>query len=574
MPLIFALEPIYIALIAIGALALLGVFILLYFTFFRLLAFRKMAKELVATFEKHHAILEGEIQQFYARLERISQLNLIYAAQAGEWKRRLSHFREGLDAKAYSCSNLLREEIERGSRKELKRDLPAAKETITTHAAQVDELYNELRNLLQGEEVGRESLLKTRAALRDVKKSFYNQKDNCEMLIEPFEKVFRALEDLLGEAETKIDSANYEDASSTLQKEVLPVIKEMEKAIPDLPKLCLEVNRILPERFISLRASFENLNAMGYPLQHLVSRHDLEVLEKEIALIREKLLNLSFAGVEKECEEIEKRMSQLQANFQNEQDAKSTFDATIEGAYNLESELSSDFINLCHALPRVREIYLLDEEDQAKIDAIQNIVNQSGASKRLLDTCIHNAVKQPYSVLLSNEKNLQDQVKSGREAIQDFRNYLASLKEDAEADIALLPKEAKSLQEVEIALREMHNDKLSNKYADDIEHLHSLLDELSTTLSTTPIDVKKANSLKAKLAEKGDKLYQEVSKAYQNEKEASMRLLKANAFRNDSPEIENILLQSEALYEAGEFAEASSLAEEVEEHSAAKEGRN
>ncbi len=573
-PLIFeGLSPIQIILIVGGVILLIILLIVLYFTAFRRYLSRKNAKDLISTFEKHHAMLEGEIQQFYARLERISQLNLIYATKANDWKRKLIDFRQGIDAQAYSQANLLQEEIERGTRKELARDLPNAKKIITEHATQVDQLYDELKKILQGEEQGREALINARASLREAKQAFYSQKDSLDMLIEPFEKVFHRLEDLLEEVENTIDSANYQEANNMLQKQINPVIKEITKTIPSLSELCLEVNHLLPERFISLRASFENLAATGYPLQHLASNHDLQVLDDRIEHCREELKKLSIRGVEEECRLIEEKMKNLQASLQKEVEARHIFETTIDDAYLQETELSSDFINLCHALPKVRGIYLLDEEDQAKNDLIQNVVNQCGASRRVLDTYIHNTIKQPYTLLLSKEEQLQNQVKEGKEEISSFRAYLSSLKVDAEKNQHLLPQVAKKVAEIEVMLKEINNSSLINQKEKDILHLHELLDSLNETLSSLPIDIKKANALGQELNEKASALYEEVLSLKENEEKAATAILEANSYRNDRTENENRCLQAEALYQNGEYANAYALALEVIKQSALQEGR-
>jgi septation ring formation regulator EzrA len=137
--------------------------------------------------------------------------------------------------------------------------------------------------------------------------------------------------------------------------------------------------------------------------------------------------------VSDELEGMQRRIDSYLDSFEKEKEARTVFESEQKGIYDVEKSLENQFINLCHALPKVRSIFLLGADDQTKLDGIQNTINKAGASKRSLDTYVHSATKQPYSILVEKMHTLRDQDAEAGKAIADFQSYLVSLKNDSEA---------------------------------------------------------------------------------------------------------------------------------------------
>ena len=166
-----------------------------------------------------------------------------------------------------------------------------------------------------------------------------------------------------------------------------------------------------------------------------------------------------------------------------------------------------------HALPKIRTIYLLGADEQGEVDTIQNTINKAGASKRSLDTYVHSATKQPYSILVDKMHTLRDQAADASKSIGQFQAYLQSLKNDSEAANAALKVYSARLRQTEKAVREINLDAVTNIYVPRIQELYGTIDTLNGDLSALPIDVKKVDADLGTLKNKGDVLIDEVSKA-------------------------------------------------------------
>ena len=570
---VLALQTGDIILIAILALLAVIALVLLYFLWFRNYRLRKQAQELCATYEKHHAILEGQVAQYFSRLQRIAQLNLHYQEEASEWERKLRSFRENVDERAAQAAALLSEEWERHDARALRQDLPESRRLIAEHASGVNELYQALQKKLEREEECRALLVDARAALRDVKQSFYRQKEAMALLVPPFESVFRRLEDLLSECEEKVEGADYESAGETLRKEVHPVVDAIRKALPTLPSLSLEITRLLPEKLGNLEDLFRHMKAEDYALDGVAGERDIKELHERLDALRERLVALGFQGLQEDAEHLEGLVKEFQARLEGEIEARRKFEGGVESAHRREQLIAKEFISLSHSLQGVRSIYLLGQEEEDKINNIQNLVSQAAASRRVLDTCVHSVPRQPYGSLLERMEQLVAQEEEAEKALHDFHDYLASLKEDSERAARLLHEASVLLEESEWRVEALPLVPLREPLLKEDEEIHALLDELSALLRNPPIDVRKASALREEAERRARALHQKARELFDGERKCGARLLLANAWRSDSPEIENLLLQAEALYRKGEFPAAIALIEESQGKALFREGR-
>ena len=570
---VLALQTGDIILIAILALLVVVALMLLYFLWFRNYRLRKQAQELSATFEKHHAILEGQVAQYFSRLQRIAQLNLHYQEEASEWERRLRDFREVTDERAAQAAALLAEEAERHDARALRRDLPESRRLISEHASGVNELYQALQKKLEPEEECRALLVDARAGLREIKQNFYRQKEAMAILVSPFETVFHRLEDILSECEEKVEGADYDIVRETLRKEVHPVIDVIRKALPSLSSLSLEITRILPEKLGNLEDLFRRMKAEDYALDGVAGERDIKELHERLDALRERLVSLGFQGLGEDAERLETLVKEFQSRLEGEIEARRKFEGGVESAHRREQAIAKEFISLSHSLQGVRAIYLLGQEEEDKINNIQNLVSQAAASRRVLDTCVHSVPRQPYGSLFERMEQLVEQEEEAEKALHEFHGYLASLKEESEKAARLLHEASVLLEESEWRVEALPLIALREPLEKEDEEIHALLDELSTVLRNPPIDVRKASALREEGERRAKALHQKARELFDGERKCGAKLLLANAWRSDSPEIENLLLQAEALYRKGEFVSALALIEESQGKALFREGR-
>jgi septation ring formation regulator EzrA len=553
-------NPTYIILMAVGAALLIGLFFLFYFTIFAHIRLKKQAGLVCGIFEKKHGLLFGQDSQYIKRLETISSMNLVYVQQFMDWSKRFKDIRDVSDASAQAAVNSLKDLLSERRFKELKALLPSARKTVEEFGVQVDDLDTNLRNKFLEEDESRNLSLHEKENFRKVKADYYAKQNDLRLIISTFDVLFHKIDGLFTEAEADIDNARYADAKVILNSQIDPVVSQIGKVLQDLPNICLEITSVIPDKLSSLSNKYDEMTQAGFPLNHILVKADFTSMNDELASLTGKVQALTLSGVAEELTSMQQRIDECSAAFDKEKEAREVFEKECDSIYSQENDLENNFINLCHALPKVRQIYLMGADDQAKIDGIQNTINKAGASKRSLDTYVHSATKQPYSILVEKMHTLRDQATEAGTAIDEFQKYLQSFKVDSEAASQALGDYFVKIKEAEKAVRDIGVDAVTKKYQPILDSLFSTLDSLYGDLRNLPIDVKKVNADLSSIKTIGDEVLANIAKDKENEAAAEGEIVFANRHRNGSAQVNSALLQSESLFFAGNFADSFKLA--------------
>jgi septation ring formation regulator EzrA len=556
-----------IAVSIVGALLLIGIFVLLYFTVFKHARQKKQCRDLSGRFEKSHAILFGQDSQFIKRLETISSMNLTYVDDYMEWSKRFKDIRDVSDASAQASINGIQDYLSERKYKELQVAYPSFKKTIDDYEGQVMNLDSSLKRKFMDEEECRQLSYDEREKLRKVKQDFFVKQNDLSLVAPSFEKVFRKMDNLFDKVEQNIENAQYSVAKSILRNEIAPVNEEIARSLSNLPNICISIQSVIPDKLSSLNNRYQEMINDGYPLHHILGKSNLAELDKTLATLAQRVESFDFKGVDKALDAMIHDIDAYMKAFDYEKSSRATFEAECDGIYRDETALESKNINLCHGLPEIKKIYILGPEEQAKVDAIPNIVNKAGASKRSLDTYIHSATKQPYSILVEKMHTLRDQSKEAASAIADFQNYLISLKKDSESAALSLPIYYQKTKDAETELRHINLDPVFSLYDASITDLYSKLDALYLALSSTPIDVAMVNKDLSGIKESGDALFAAISKTKQEMDQAEKEMVTVNRKRGSSAEVNSLLTQAEGLFFQGQFQSAFETALTASRHS-------
>jgi septation ring formation regulator EzrA len=550
----------YIIMIAIGGVILVIAFIILYKTVFAHTRLKRQARDLCGKFEREHAILFGQDSQYIKRLETISSMNLVYVQQFLDWNKRFKDVRDVSDASAQAAVNSLKDLVGERKYKELKQLLPTARKTIDEYETQVDALSENLKSKFRDEDDCRTLALEKKEQYRKIKQEYYSHQSDLTLVVATFDLLFHKLDGNLEEADQDIENARYVDAKVILSDKVGPVVIQIGKVLQFLPNICLLISSVIPDKLASLSSHYDEMIQGGYPLHHILLRGDMDAMAEELKRLSEKVQNLDLTGVQQELDDMQKRIDAYLSGFDKEKEARVIFEKEKDGIYSEETALENNFINLCHALPKIRTIYLIGADEQTQVDGIQNTINKAGASKRSLDTYVHSATKQPYSILVDKMHTLRDQAAEASKSLSSFQAYLQSLKNDSEAANSALKVYSARLRQTEKAVREINLQAVTNVYVPRIQELYKAIDTLSNDLSLLPIDVKKVDADLALIKDKGDALIEEVAKAVKDMNEAETAMVMANRYRSVSGEIDAALIQAESLFYAGNFRQSYDLA--------------
>ncbi|MBP5091673.1 MAG: hypothetical protein J6328_03850, partial [Bacilli bacterium] len=317
--------------------------------------------------------------------------------------------------------------------------------------------------------------------------------------------------------------------------------------------ICATIQTVIPNKLSSLKNRFEEMIRAGYPLHHLISNSDINAIEEQLKDIIKRLQGFDLRGVSNELDGIVAQINDYVVGFDKEEEARTTFERECDSIYAEEAQIEKKYIKLCNSLPAVKRIFVISDEEQAKIDSIKIQINKSGATKRSLDTFIHSGSHQPYSLLVDKMHQLRDESNQAQSAIDDFERYLMSLKKDSEESLITIKKYYERLREAESNVREINLEAVDNRYSGAIENLYALLDSAYKVISHTPIDVLKLDSLVAEIKGSGDEVTTNIMNDKQKMALAEAAIVFANRDRNHLGEVNTLLQQTEGLYFSGDF---------------------
>ena len=542
--------------IVIGSIcgaALIG--ILVYFLLFSGLRYKKQVRELSRRFEYLHALLFGQDSQYVKRIEIISLTNLLYVNTHMTFNKRFKDIRDKGDASAQTTINDLKDLLSDRDYKALKAALPKAKEVIDSYDDEVNSLNSDLLVVIKPEEECRQKSLMLKEELRKIKQDYYVKQADLTLVAPSFETVFNKLDDRFKDFESYVESAQYEDANNRLP-EISKVLKELANAIKEMPNICVTIQSVIPEKLASLENKYEELLSSGYPLHHLRVKGNIEDMRRELNILTNSVQKFELDGVNERLDGMLAQIDDYFNSFEKEKDARVSFESDCDKVYSYANSIDKKYIRLCNSLPEVKKIYVISEEENAKIGAIKVLVNKAGATKRSLDTFIHSVTKQPYTILVEKMNLLNDESNSTSQAIDDFDRYLLSLKNDSEVAFNSVSTFDTKMKDAEYYLRLMDIPALNKKYQPDIDRCYDLLNQIYTKLNGLPIDVALVNQLENELNQVGESVFNSTKEDYQQMLMANGSILFANRDRRHLGEMDATLKQAEGFYFSGEFKKA------------------
>lgn len=538
--------------VSVGLAVLIGVGILLYFTLFAHMILKKKVREVERKFEYLHALLMGQDSQYIKRIEIISQTNLVYCDIHLAYSKRFKDIRDNGDSFMQTEVNRIRDLVDERNYKSLRIELPHVKEELSDFENRVNSLNDDLKTVIKPEEECHQISLQLKERLRQVKQDYYVKQTELFLVAESFEKVFSRLDDVFRNFDDLVDSGHYEEAKEAL-KTTPAIIDELSRDLTLLPDLCISIQSVLPDKINSLKNRYETMVDEGYPLYMIMPKERTKEMSEELETITRKVQNFQLQSIQDELDGISAEIEEYFDAFEREKVARVKFEEECEGIYQENSLIEQKNIRLMNAIPDIKKAYAIPQEEQAKVDGIKALISKASATKRNLDTYIHSSDNQPYTVLVEKMYLLRDEALDAERAIQDFNDYLQSLKTDSENAIHQVAVYYEMMQSSEIILRKIDIPSVSEEYTPRIQEVYETIDNIYNLLFTRPIDVVTIDNLVEGLIREGDEIATSVKKLYDSMIMADAAILMANRERKDFSQMNVILQQTEKLYFAGQF---------------------
>ena len=551
--------------IALGAIAVLsGLFVIVYFFILRERIFKKQIREIDRRVQFLHALLIGQDAQYVKRLEIISRTNLLYVDIHTKFLKRFKDLKNKNDIDAESAIDSLRDYIESKNYKAYKENLPRVTQIIDEYDELVNSLNSDLLKVVKPEEDCRQSALTYKEQLRRIKQDYYSKESELVLMSQSFDEVFAFIDKKFEDFETLVESAQYDEANSILPN-IDEILHELTIHMSDLPALCTMVSSVIPDKIASVEMAYKELIEQKYPLYHLCVTQSIADFNKELEDITHQIRIFKVAGLADRLEDISNKLDAFFTSFDEEKAARELFENNNESVYSTVNLIERNFIKLRNTIPEVGKFFIINEDHKTKINNIQNNINKVGALKRSLDTFIHSATKQPYSILLNKMDELSAASNAIISDIEEYNSYISSLKADAEKAYSVVFEAYDKVKTAEQQVMKMNVKKVSEKYQPKFDELYRLLNEIYNCLITNPIDIDKVNSLLHEYYEIANVILDdgEVSTDFNLMVLAENSILFANRHRYHLADVDSQLSLAETYFQNGDFQNASMTASNV-----------
>ena len=545
--------------IIFGSIAgLAAAFVLAYFLILRDRFAKRQIRELDRRVQFLHALLIGQDAQYVKRLEIISRTNLLYVDTHARFLKRFKEIRAKNDGDAEQAVSSLRDFIEVKDYAAFKEALPRINAIVDEYENLVNSLNDDLVKVVKPEEDCRQSALTYKEQLRRIKQDYYSKESELVIMADSFNEIFKFIDEKFQEFEGLVESAQYDEANTILPT-LDNVLHELTSHMGDLPGLCTMLTVVIPEKIDSVSQAYKNLVEEKYPLYHLCVNQTIEEIQATIENFIKKIRTFEFDGVAEKLEEMSTKLDNFFTSFDEEKMSREQFEGNNENVYSTVNLIERNFIKLRNTIPEVEKYFIINEEHKTKINEIQSNINKVGALKRSLDTYIHSATKQPYSLLVNKMNELSTASNSIISDIDEYNRYIASLKSDAESAYNVVYTFYDKVKKAEAQVREINVAKCSEKYAPKFEQLYSLLNQINELLVNSPIDVDQINKLLRDLFEISNDLLDdgEVAQDYSMMILAESSIMYANRHRHHLADIDQLIDQAETYFQNGDFENAS-----------------
>lgn len=554
---LFGLDSILtiVILASAGAVLLIVLFLLLNIFVFSRRRNKKKVGDLINKYEYLHSAFIGRDSTNLSRIEFISRYNLIYVDTYQNCFKSYHEILDNDDSEMSHTISKLKTALEDRRYKDLKVNLPLAREQLASYEKKVNQFGDDIIAILKPEEEAKGKIAEIKNEVRSIKADVEAKQSEFVLCIESFQTVFTNIDKQFSKFDDLVSHADYEGAANLLPG-LQQVITFLKQAITALPDLCAQLQTILPDKISALKDRYESMTHSGYPLYRILGDEDISDLEKEMNGLIEKTKAFQLPGIQEEIDVMLSRIEDYNIAFEKEVEAKSLYEKNSQEAYDLETKAERKLIRLNNDLPEIRKFYMLGDEDQAALDAISQQINQAGAIRRKLDSLTSSLSHQPYSSFVEKMEQLKEESQKSLELIDDFSNHLLALKKECASWLENLKIVYQKAKDAERKLREISIKEISEKYKPSFESLYHRIDDSYRCLQNAPINVVSVKKNVDEILNQEALFLEEINSLHEKMKLADASFLMANRLRPDYAQLASLLSQAETLYYQGEFEAA------------------
>jgi septation ring formation regulator EzrA len=363
------------------------------------------------------------------------------------------------------------------------------------------------------------------------------------------------VDDQVNFIDQKMDAGEYDDIQQMIAK-ITKAIKKILGLMNDLPRICVLLSKVIPEKINNLIDGSEAMNKQGYAMHHLLIKDTIHKAQDELERMQARIAVFDILSMETQLNSIGEKLEAFYPLFEKEKEAKLILDKDYESTYEAVNNLEKRFSKLNAGLPKIKDIYVLEHQRLADVDLIKDLISRLNQTKRGLDTLVLAGTKQPYTLQVEKITILKKEAEIGEQKLDAFTRYLSSLKTQSQEAYASVNQYFLQFKDAEKALDDLNMQILIDQYYPLLTKFYQHLKQIVDALSLLPIDMNVVQQNLNLIKQEGQSLVQRVHATIKLALETEKLLLTANKDRHRTSDNQKIIALAEQAFFEGKFEKA------------------
>ncbi len=527
-----------------------------------MLFIKKPFQELEKRYQDTHALFFVQAEAIYHRLEKISKHNLEYFSYFENISKTHEMIKHELDSKAKDQLAKLSIYVKDNQGKAFNALYQPTRITLDVFESAVKKLMVELTMIMKPEEDTKILIGEVKELIRHLRTEYFGKINQLNLVEPQFNNLFKYVDDQINFIDQKMDAGEYDDIQQMIAK-ITKAIKKILSLMNDLPRICVLLSKVIPEKINNLIDASEAMNKQGYAMHHLLIKDTIHKAQDELERMQSRIAVFDILSMEAQLNGIGEKLEAFYPLFEKEKEAKVVFDKDYEATYEAVNNLEKRFSKLNAGLPKIKDIYVLEHQRLGDVDLIKELISRLNQTKRGLDTLVLAGTKQPYTLQVEKINILKKEAELGEQKLDAFTRYLSSLKTQSQEAYASVNQYFLQFKDAEKALDDLNMQILIDQYYPLFTKFYQHLKQIVDALSLLPIDMNVVQQNLNLIKQEGQAVVQRVHATIKLALETEKLLLTANKDRHRTSDNQKIIaLAEQAFFEAKfekAYAEANNL---------------
>lgn len=526
------------------------------FKLFNLMLFiKKPFQELEKRYQDTHALFFVQVEAIYHRLEKISKHNLEYFSYFEGISKTHAMIKHELDGKAKDQLAKLSIYVKDNQGKAFNALYQPTRITLDVFEGAVKKLMVELTMIMKPEEDTKIQIAEVKELIRHLRTEYFGKINQLNLVEPQFNNLFKYVDDQINFIDQKMDAGEYDDIQQMIAK-ITKAIKKILSLMNDLPRICVLLAKVIPEKINNLIDASEAMNKQGYAMHHLLIKDTIHKAQDELERMQSRIAVFDILSMDAQLNGIGEKLEAFYPLFEKEKEAKLIFDKDYEATYEAVNNLEKRFSKLNAGLPKIKDIYVLEHQRLAEVDVIKDLISRLNQTKRGLDTLVLAGTKQPYTLQVEKINILKKEAELGEQKLDAFTRYLSSLKTQSQEAYASVNQYFLQFKDAEKALDDLNMQILIDQYYPLLTKFYQHLKQIVDALSLLPIDMNVVQQNLNVIKQEGQSLVQRVHATIKLALETEKLLLSANKERHRTSDNQKIIALAEQAFFEGKFEKA------------------